>query len=118
MNGCLRDLCISPDGKSIYLINNGGAPTSKITVYTLDEELVSPFPISPDNCVQLSPNPSPDYISMIGFDDLINVSFLEINGVNGEPCPVKKISNSLIDISFLLAGTYFLTITHQEGFAR
>lgn len=115
LNGRLRDLCISPDGKSIYLINNGGAPTSKITVYTLDEGSVSPFPINPDNCVQLSPNPSPDYISMIGFDDLINVSSIEISGVNGETLPVKKISNSLIDISFLAAGTYFLTITHQEG---
>jgi hypothetical protein len=52
---------------------------------------------------------------MIGFDDLINVLSDEITSANGEPCPVKKISNSLIDISFLAAGTYFLTITHQEG---
>ena len=52
---------------------------------------------------------------MIGFDDLINVSSLEISWVNGEPCPVKKISNSLIDISFLVAGTYFFKNHASRG---
>lgn len=36
LNGRLRDITFSPDGKKIYLINNGGASsaTDKITVYT------------------------------------------------------------------------------------
>jgi glucose/arabinose dehydrogenase len=34
LNGRLRDVAISPDGKTIYLVNNGGGGRDKITVYT------------------------------------------------------------------------------------
>ncbi|MGI4823727.1 MAG: FG-GAP-like repeat-containing protein [Janthinobacterium lividum] len=34
LNGRLRDVAVSPDGKTIYLVNNGGGGRDKITVYT------------------------------------------------------------------------------------
>lgn len=115
LNGRLRDICISPDGKTIYLINNGGAPTSKITVYTLVEESIEPFPFLGETCVEIYPNPSADYISLIGFDDLKNVTSIKISGSNGEWIPVESIGSSVVDVSFLSAGTYVLSITHQDG---
>ena len=45
LNGRLRDVAVSPDGKTIYLINNGGTTSHKITTYTLDE---SPVPVELD----------------------------------------------------------------------
>ena len=34
LNGRLRDIAVSDDGTKIYLVNNFGAPSDKITVYT------------------------------------------------------------------------------------
>ncbi len=57
LNGRLRDIAVSPDGKKIYLINNGGATsaTDKITVYTYVEPPVVPYP---NIGLKISPNPS------------------------------------------------------------
>ncbi|MGV3610568.1 MAG: PQQ-dependent sugar dehydrogenase [Fluviicola sp.] len=57
LNGRLRDVAISPDGKKIYLCNNGGANsgTDKITVYTYIEPPVVPYP---DSGLKLAPNPT------------------------------------------------------------
>lgn len=50
LNGRLRDLVVSPDGKKIYLTNNGGADRDKITVYTY----AGP---EPEPGVRIYPNP-------------------------------------------------------------
>lgn len=57
LNGRLRDIAVSPDGKKIYLINNGGGTigNDKITVYTYVEP---PIPAYPDAGLKISPNPS------------------------------------------------------------
>jgi glucose/arabinose dehydrogenase len=115
LNGRLRDICISPDGRTIYLINNGGAPTSKITVYTLDPSSVEPFPLINDNCVSLYPNPSTDFVSIIGLELLKNVSEIKITASNGQSIPVTYQSKSVIDIRTFSAGTYVLSIVHKDG---
>lgn len=63
LNGRLRDLAISPDGKKIYLINNGGATsaTDKITVYSYVEPPILPYP---DLGLKISPNPSTGMIQI------------------------------------------------------
>ena len=57
LNGRLRDIALSPDGKKIYLINNGGgtANTDKITVYTYVEPPALPYP---EAGLKLAPNPT------------------------------------------------------------
>jgi PQQ-dependent dehydrogenase (s-GDH family) len=57
LNGRLRDIAVSPDGKKIYLINNGGATsaTDKITVYTYVEPPVVPYQ---NAGLKITPNPS------------------------------------------------------------
>lgn len=57
LNGRLRDVAVSPDGKKIYLCNNGGADsgTDKITVYTYVEPPAIPYP---DSGLKLAPNPT------------------------------------------------------------
>nr|WP_294859059.1 PQQ-dependent sugar dehydrogenase [uncultured Fluviicola sp.] len=60
-NGRLRDIAISPDGRKIYLINNGGATsaTDKITVYTyVDTTGLTPFEF------KIYPNPSNEAVSV------------------------------------------------------
>lgn len=63
LNGRLRDITVSPDGKTLYLINNGGAPTDKITVYTLDPVSgVTEQDVLPD--LQVYPNPATDVLNI------------------------------------------------------
>jgi len=63
LNGRLRDIAVSPDGKKIYLINNGGASsaTDKITVYTYVEPPVVPYP---NAGLKITPNPSSGMIQI------------------------------------------------------
>jgi DNA-binding beta-propeller fold protein YncE len=59
LNGRLRDLAVSPDGKKIFLINNGGGTsnTSKVSVYTYVE------PTYP-NGIHIAPNPGSELITI------------------------------------------------------
>lgn len=56
---------LRPDGKKIYLINNGGgtANTHKITVYTYVEDS-DLYTVYPDPGLKLSPNPSSGIIQL------------------------------------------------------
>jgi aldose sugar dehydrogenase len=61
LNGRLRDIAISPNGKKIYLINNGGSTsnTDKITVYTVVDTTNNQLPT-----FQIYPNPSSGTITI------------------------------------------------------
>ncbi len=108
LNGRLRDITYSKDGKKIYLINSGGAPTSKITVYTLKEQKTN------EECIEIYPNPSNSFIALKGTntDEITNI---QIISVEGKLIYETSQSDCQIDISTLSAGTYILRTTSNEG---
>lgn len=119
LNGRLRDIAVSHDGKSIYLINNGGATpnTDKITVYTFkNEDTVATM----NEQFVLYPNPAQHQIQVYTQVDLPCVyAILQVNGaiVRAETDlgPTKS-----IDISKLSAGIYFmqLRVNNQTYYKR
>ena len=111
LNGRLRDIAISPDGKKIYLINNGGATsaTDKITVYTYVEPPVVPYP---EAGLKITPNPSSGMIQLelpenkpysLQIFDSRGAKLMELNDFN-------QILD--MDLSFLSKGVYWF---HYES---
>lgn len=58
LNGRLRDIAVSPDGRTLYLVNNYGGDRDKITVYTVDTTAISVDESSLNDDVILYPNPT------------------------------------------------------------
>jgi glucose/arabinose dehydrogenase len=112
LNGRLRDIAVSPDGKKIFLINNGGAPTDKITVYTYDAppSAISPS-LSKDFKLDVFPVPASDYVTI---DCSENVHTLSLYNLLGEEKSVL-ITNSGINVAGLPSGTYYLKIATESG---
>lgn len=113
LNGRLRDIAISPDGKIIYLVNNGGATsnTDKITVYTYDEVIT---PGSNGNDVVLFPNPAYDNVliqstSSAGF----TYTIADLNGrvILESASLLEPVS---VDISDWLQGMYFVHVVQED----
>ncbi len=61
LNGRLRDIAVSPDGRRIFLVNNSGNDRDKITVYTYDSLAsgVEEYPV--DENFSMYPNPTMDF---------------------------------------------------------
>lgn len=53
LNGRLRDIAVSPDGRKLFLINNGGAPKDRIIVYSLIDEVPIVFPNPGNNLIKI-----------------------------------------------------------------
>jgi len=65
VNGRLRDIAISPDGKKIFLINNGGdGITDKISVYTVQSTTATKDMTEADASIQFYPNPASDLMTV------------------------------------------------------
>ena len=108
INGRLRDITISNDGSKIYLINNGGTPADKITVYTNQ-------PITPDELpILLFPNPVKDEISIQGITNGGNLKDLQILSVDGKVYQSSVSTASKIDVSKLSIGTYFVKFSYED----
>lgn len=113
LNGRLRDLCISPDGKKIYLINNGGTTSNKITVYTLDESSIIPFELNNSECLWLYPNPTNNLLSIMGLKNT-QINSIKITDSSGSIIDAPLISETIIDVSNLASGIYFITIKFDQ----
>lgn len=106
LNGRLRDVAISPDGKKIYLVNNGGAlsATDKITVYTYVEPPVLPYP---DLGLKISPNPTSGILQI----QLPEHKPYTIRLFDSRGTKLKEISDIAevltLDLSFLSKGVYW-----------
>ncbi|MBU3678205.1 MAG: T9SS type A sorting domain-containing protein [Candidatus Kapabacteria bacterium] len=114
-NGRLRDIAVSPDGMKIYLINNGGASTDKITVYTY----AGPTGVgdhSPEESLEVYPNPVSDqltvradqYMEYLGIYDLLGREI--VNGVG-----VNTITVDMHDVS---QGSYVVRARFAGGVVR
>lgn len=106
LNGRLRDICISPDGKKIFIINSGGAPTSKITVYTVDETSINPG----GECGIIFPNPVTDVFSIDGFDEEVQC---DIFTLQGQLIFSELVDPAFVNVSLLKAGTYTVKISND-----
>jgi glucose/arabinose dehydrogenase len=108
LNGRLRDITFSNDGKTIYLINNGGA-TDKITVYTVDKSVIPTI----DN-LEIFPNPVSDILSIKALDLYSNLTAVRIYTLIGSSVKFELDSDHKIDVSHLSNGVYFIYLTFKN----
>jgi glucose/arabinose dehydrogenase len=111
LNGRLRDITVSPDGTKLFLINNGGTPTDKITVYTYDPT-AGIDPLSATTDIQIYPNPTSDYL-YIKHTSLIKA--LTITDISGRELLTKEYDFGNTDLTALSNGIYYLKIYFSEG---
>ena len=81
LNGRLRDLAVSPDGKKIYLINNGGTNADKITVYTFDVDAGLNDNQNLSNSFKLFPVPGKDILSL---ESDLEIEKVRVSSILGE----------------------------------
>lgn len=112
LNGRLRDIAVSNDGQSIYLINNGGA-TDKITVYKYDTTSISDNSSKAIN-VQLYPNPATDILMIKGLENYPDLKDIRISTILGESSSLKFDQDYKIDISKLANGIHFINLIFEN----
>jgi len=107
LNGRLRDIAVSPDGTKIYLINNGGTSTDKITVYTYINSVEVKPGSKNEITIELFPNPSNEVIKLQCAEDIESVEICNLLGerMSKEANHVKE-----VNISNLTKGIYLLKI--------
>lgn len=106
LNGRLRDIAVSPDGKTLYLINNGGASSDKITVYTHVSNVE-------EGEISIYPNPVTDVISIYGLGDS-SPEDIRITNMQGQLISCEVDSDYKILVSRLAGGVYFIEFTVGE----
>lgn len=112
LNGRLRDIAISPDGTKIYLINNGGSSSDKITVYSYDATASIATHTQVSFGMGIYPNPSEDFLNIRSAEALEQV---EIVNLLGETIKTLKADARQLNIRDIPKGTYFLIIKTVSG---
>lgn len=115
-NGRLRDIAISPDGKKIFLINNGGASNDKITVYTYQDSAINTKSKTAEKKPETSlyPNPVKDLLTLKSEK---NIEKLEIANIYGSTVMILNKESREINVSQLIPGIYILkiiTVSNEE----
>lgn len=107
INGRLRDIAVSGDGQTIYLVNNGGTDTDKIIVYSYDTTNVGLIESVGNPNIQLYPNPVHDRLTIEGVDNLINLREIKISTILGKTT-IVELSDDSVDVSTFTAGIYYI----------
>ncbi len=111
LNGRLRDIAVSANGKTLYLINNGGAATDKITVYNLD-----PFSSVTEQVaevtLQVYPNPMTNVLTL---KTNTLVESIRIESSLGETLMVVNGNPETLDLSRLASGVYFIRMYSRNA---
>ena len=116
LNGRLRDITFSNDGKKLYLINNGGT-TDKITIYEYDSLQSSlseqdfqitnlHFPNPVKNTLFFNQQLSEDFISEFKLYDAVGNCVLVTSKASGS-----------IDMSRFRSGLYLIQIIDKNGYS-
>ncbi len=112
LNGRLRDIAISPDGKKIYLINNGGNTPDKITMYTYDGPTGVVQTSEPGFNLSVYPNPSNGEVTISCTE---GIRHLKLTNMLGEQVMELNPASGVVDLSTLSHGTYLLRIETITG---
>lgn len=112
INGRLRDIAVSSDGKTIFLINNGEADRDKVIVYTY-----SPVSGIGDNksgaaSVKTYPNPVSDGLHLE--TDLV-IETVRCYNILGECVITANGNTKRLDVSGLKSGVYVLELRLANG---
>lgn len=110
LNGRLRDIAISNDGKSVYLINNGGTTADKITVYKYQPDTVINGQIN----IELYTNPTSNIIKIKGLENYSIIKDFYITTMLGARVNIETENYQNIDISMLRKGIYFIHIVLEQ----
>jgi glucose/arabinose dehydrogenase len=115
-NGRLRDITYSPDGNKIYLLNNHGISTNRITVYTHQPKPEIPYKPTDLACIQLNPNSVVDVVSVKGLENFNTIHSIQINTMAGKFVrEVEPNDCEHINLSSLERGLYVMSVFHDEG---
>ncbi|TVZ55197.1 PQQ-dependent dehydrogenase (s-GDH family) [Lutibacter sp. Hel_I_33_5] len=115
LNGRLRDVAVSNDGKTIYLINNRGVNRGdKIIGYTYNEttstEDYNTLPLK----VKLFPNPTKNRLKVKGLEKYNELKGFKISNLLGKSIEVKFDSNYDIDVSNFSNGIHFVHLIFKD----
>ncbi|MES2629161.1 MAG: PQQ-dependent sugar dehydrogenase [Bacteroidota bacterium] len=111
-NGRLRDIAVSPDGKKIYLINNGGSPTGdRITVYEQNTSSVTETGYNP-SLISIFPNPGEDRLQITGAKEQ---SVVEFYSVMGSLAASETLSGNTVSTAALSHGCYVVKVIAVDG---
>lgn len=118
LNGRLRDLATSADGKRIFLINNYGTLTDKITVYSYDST-TSVSEIITENDILIYANPSGNIVYVESPEAITDVKAYNVTGA--EALNYRSANVTQINIVTLPPGVYifkFITFKGREVVKR
>jgi glucose/arabinose dehydrogenase len=114
LNGRLRDIAVSTDGRTIYLINNGGTNADKITVYQYDTVSTIYNYTAPKLNVQLSPNPTTDILEIKGLEQYPGLLDIEISTLFGATKRWEFNHDYRLDVSSLANGIYCVHLIFKD----
>lgn len=106
LNGRLRDITVSNDGQTIYLINNGGTTADKITVYQYDT--------TTSTTIQLFPNPVTDMITITGLENYPDLMDINVSTILGKLVSLSFDLEYNIDVSRLANGIHFINLIFEN----
>lgn len=112
LNGRLRDIALSSDGKKIYLINNGGADRDKITVYTYSGPTGTAENVNGNFDFNVYPNPTDGRLTITSNQKINCVEVFDVLG--------KKVYSCFSDFESVtlpeeLAGYYLIKVKSISG---
>lgn len=114
LNGRLRDIACSPDGKTLYLINNGGVAgetSNKIICYTYNELAATNGLPGAEFVAEIFPVPGRDEFFLRTSEAIDKIQMVDLLGVSQ---PIHWQNNSL-KIEGLPAGTYLVHLSFVSG---
>ncbi len=116
LNGRLRDIAVSNDGKTIYLINNGGADRDKISVYTYDSTQTGIGHPDGNINLKLLSNPVNQQVKIEGLPKIQVSDSYQILDMQGRQLLSGILTDNLIPVAELNTGMYILSIQLDRNF--
>ena len=111
-NGRLRDIAMSPDGKQLFMINNGPeGVTEKITVYTTVTTATDDVR-NAGTAIRFFPNPASDVIRV---ESEVPITGIEVYSLAGELVSSQDKNLSSIQVSHLAEGMYIAKMRTTQG---
>lgn len=116
LNGRLRDIAISPDGKKIFLVNNYGGMADKITVYQYDSVASGIQNTKIDESAWLYPNPATDILKInLSGNNNHNIEKIVIYNTLFQVVYTDEKDFQQVDVSSFSKGVYIAVLVTGTG---